>query len=223
MNNYIQFIARCLSSVVIISFFPLLAFAQKEAKAKEILDKSSAAFSAAGDISAYFTMDIKDTPNKQSAAFDGNIELKANQFHIDMPDSEIWYNGTTQWILQKEWNEVNISEPSEQEIQMLNPGIIFMLYKNGSKYKYLSEKNDIKMRKIHEIELIPQNKKSDLAKIVVQIHETDWMPVMFHIYFTNKIENIIYINKYQTNLNYSGNRFTFDATKYPDAEIIDLR
>jgi outer membrane lipoprotein-sorting protein len=222
MNNS-SFAIRNWLPVFVLVFFPFLTFAQKEAKAKEILDKSAAAFSAAGDMSAYFTMDIKDTPNKQSTAFDGNIDLKANRFHIDMPDNEIWYNGKTQWVLQKGWDEVNISEPDGQEIRMLNPGTIFTLYKDGGKYKYLSEKTDIKMRKVHEIELIPKSKKNEITKIIVQIQATDMMPVMLHVYFSNKIENIIYINKYQTQLKHPDHLFAFDATKYPDAEIIDLR
>jgi outer membrane lipoprotein-sorting protein len=223
MNNYIQLAARHLSVVAIIIFVPFQALAQTEARAKEILDKSSAAFSAAGDISVYFTMDIKNTQDKQSTAFDGSIDLKANQFHIDMPDNEIWYNGKIQWVLQKGWDEVNISEPGGQEIRMLNPGSIFTLYKEGSKCKYLSEKTDIKMRKIHEIELIPKNKKGEITKVTIQIHVSDLMPVMFHVYFSNKIENIIYINQYRTKLKHPDSLFTFDATKYPDAEIIDLR
>jgi outer membrane lipoprotein-sorting protein len=199
------------------------AFAQKDAKAKDILDKSSAAFTNSGNMSVYFTMDLKDVPNKQSMAYDGTIDLKGEQFHIDTPDSEIWFNGKTQWVLQKSWGEVNISEPTAQEAQALNPGTVFAIYKKGCKYKYLGTKTDVKMRKVHEIELIPENKKGEMKKIILQINVSDWMPVMFHILFANQIENIIYINKYQTKLNLSDNLFVFDAKKYPGAEIIDLR
>jgi outer membrane lipoprotein-sorting protein len=224
MHKYNQlFVIRYWLLVGIFLFFSGIVFAQKDAKAKEILDKSSAAFASAGDISAYFTMNIKDTSNKQSTAFDGSIELKADQFHIDMPDNEIWFNGKTQWVLQKGWEEVNISEPTGQEVQMLNPGTIFTLYKEGSKNKYLGEKTDTKMRKVHVIELIPKNKKGEITKIILQINAADLMPVMFYVYFANKIENIIYINKYQTKLKLSDNVFIFDAKKYPNAEIIDLR
>jgi hypothetical protein len=49
------------------------------------------------------------------------------------------------------------------------------------------------------------------------------MPVMFHVYFAGKIENIIYINSYRTKLNLADSLFVFDPGKYPHAEIIDLR
>jgi outer membrane lipoprotein-sorting protein len=201
----------------------MTVFAQKDAKAKDLLDKSSAAYAKAGDLSAYFTMNIKDVSNKTSESFDGTIDVKATKFHIDMPDNEIWFNGKTQWVLQKGWEEVSISEPTEQEVQAINPGAIFNLYKKGCNYKYVGEKTDIKMRKVQEIELIPQNKKADMKKIILQVNTSDLMPVMIHIYFANKIENIIYINKFETKRNLPDTAFVFDKKRYPNAEIIDLR
>ncbi|MDR2085627.1 MAG: outer-membrane lipoprotein carrier protein LolA [Dysgonamonadaceae bacterium] len=197
------------------------SFAQN--KAKDLLDSSSEAFAKAGNLSAAFTIDVKDTQGKQTVAYEGVIDIKDRQFHIQTPDNEIWFNGQTQWVLQKSWLEVNISEPTGQEAQTLHPGNILSIYKKNCKYKYVGEKTDVKMRKVHEIELIPGNKKSEMKKIILQINASDRMPVMFHIYFANQIENLIYIDKYQTNLNLPDSLFVFDAKKYPDAEIIDLR
>ncbi|MDR0798730.1 MAG: outer-membrane lipoprotein carrier protein LolA [Dysgonamonadaceae bacterium] len=202
--------------------FPLQTFAQKDAKAKEILDKSSTAFSNASAISATFTMEVKDISTKTSDIFDGTIELKGARFHVDIPGTEIWFDGKTQWVLQKSWDEVNVSEPTGEQAQALNPSLIYSIYKKGCKYKYLGQKTDEKKRKIHEIELVPE-KKGDISKIVLQINATDWMPVKFHLYFTNKIENIIRLNSYQTKQNLADSYFTFNKKKYPNAEIIDLR
>jgi outer membrane lipoprotein-sorting protein len=203
--------------------FSFSVCAQKDAKAKELLDKSSAAFSSAGDVSAYFTMEIKDVTQKVSEAFDGSIEMKGSKFHIDIPESEIWFDGKTQWVLQKSWDEVNVSEPSGQEVQALNPAMIYTLYKKGCSCKYLGEKTDVKKRKVQEIELIPQNKTGDITKIVMQVNALDFMPVMIRISFSNKIENIIHINTYKTKQNFPDSTFAFNKKKYPDAEIIDLR
>ena len=216
-------IRRVLLMVIFSLCASVVTFAQKDAKAKDILDKASATFSKAGDLSAVFTMNIKDVANGINESSEGSIEIQGAKYHITMPDNEIWFNGKTQWVLQKSWEEVNISEPSEQEVQALNPGTIFSIYQKGCNYKYLGEKTDIKMRKVHEIELIPQNKKGDIAKIILQVGTTDFMPSMIHIHFTNKVENIIYIAKYQTNLTLTDANFTFDKKEYPNAEIIDLR
>jgi outer membrane lipoprotein-sorting protein len=201
----------------------LPVFAQKDAKAKEWLDKSSGAFSKTGALLVDFTMNVKDVSNKVSESFDGNIELKGAKFHLNVPEMETWFDGKTQWVLQKGWDEVNITEPAALEVQALNPAVIFSIYKKGCNYKYLGEKTDIKGKKAQEIELIPQEKKSEWSKIVIQISSNDFMPVKIHILYKNKMENIIYINKYKKNLNLEDSVFVFDKKKYPNVEIIDLR
>ncbi|MDR0680949.1 MAG: outer-membrane lipoprotein carrier protein LolA [Dysgonamonadaceae bacterium] len=201
----------------------LPAFAQKDAKAKEWLDKSSEVFGKTGALSVDFTINVKDVSNKISESFDGNIEMKGAKFHLDVPEMETWFDGKTQWVLQKEWDEVNITEPAEQEVQTLNPAVIFSIYKKGCNYKYLGEKTDNRGKKAQEIELIPQDKKSEWTKIVIQINSNDFMPVKIHIFYKNKMENIIHINKYKKKLNLEDNVFVFDKKKYPNVEIIDLR
>lgn len=198
-------------------------FAQKDAKAKELLDKSSEAFNNSGDIHADFTMNIKDVPNSLAESFNGNISIKGEKFLISTPEYAIYFDGKTQWLLQKAFDEVTISEPDEKTVQTINPASLFEIYKKGCNYKYVGEKTDIKMRKVAEVELLPQDKKNDMSKIVVQISKSDHLPVMFHIFYKNKIENIIHINKYQTKQTIPDASFSFNAKEHPDVEIIDLR
>jgi outer membrane lipoprotein-sorting protein len=206
--------------IACIGFFTF-ATAQKDAKAKELLDKSSVALSQAGDVYAYFTMNIKDGISKTSQSFDGIIQMKGNKFKIDTPDQNIYFDGKTQWIYQKSYEEVNVSEPTDEEIQTLNPKSIFAIYKKNCNYKYAGNKTDIKMRKVQEVNIFPQ--KGEIAEITIQMNDIDHFPVMFHIFYENKIENIIYINKYQTKQNFPDNQFVFDSSQNPNAEIIDLR
>jgi len=206
--------------IACIGFFTF-ATAQKDTKAKELLDKSSAALAQAGDMYAYFTLTIKDGLNKTSQSFDGTIQMKGNKFKIDTPDRNIYFDGKTQWVYDKSYEEVTISEPTGEEIQALNPKLIFSVYKNNSNLKYVGAKTDIKMRKVQEVSIFP--KKGEITQINVQINNADYFPVMFHIFYKNKIENIIYINKYQTNQNFSDDLFVFDKKQFPNAEIIDLR
>ena len=212
-----------LALVVFFLSLTSFAFAQKDAKAKEWLDKSSEAFSKAGDLSVSFTMNIKDVSNKLSESFEGTIDLKGNKFHLDVPEMGSWFDGKTQWVLQKAWDEVSITEPNPQEVQALNPKTIFDMYKRGTNYKYIGETMDMKGRKVHEVELIPQAKNSEMTKIVMQISPVDYMPVKIHISYKNNIENIIHINQYKKNANLADSVFVFDSKKYPEIEIIDLR
>lgn len=198
-------------------------FAQKDSKAKEWLDKSSQAFKKAGEMTIAFTMNIKDIAANATESFDGTIDIKGSKFHLDIPDMETWFDGKTQWVLQKGWDEVSISEPDQKEVQAINPATIFTIYQAGCNYKYIGERTDIKGKKVQEVELTPIAKNSDMTKIIMQINPTDYMPVKIQILYKNKIENRIFINKYQKNMNLPDSLFVFNVVQYPDAEMIDLR
>ena len=202
-------------------FFSLGISAQKDAKAKTILDRSSETYANSGDMTVSFTMSVKDV-NSSMTSFDGEIRIKNEKFHFSTPDAETWFDGKTQWALMKQYKEVNVSEPSGSDIQAINPSAIFNIYKKGCDYKLNGEKTDIKNRRVYEVELIPQG-KSEMTRIVLQINKADQIPVFFHIYYKNKFENLIFINKYTTKLNHPENLFVFDKSQHPDAEIIDLR
>ena len=212
---------KILFTIAAISALSLQAFTQKNAK--EILDLSSQKYAEAGAITAIFTMNVKNIKDKVTYSFDGSIQMKEGKFYLSTPEMDSWFNGKTQWTYQKESEEVNITEPSKEEVQMINPSVIFEIYKKGCKYKYLGEKKDIKQRNVHEIELIPENKKSEMQKMIVQINKADYMPVTITIFYKNNLQNIIYINTYKTKQSLPDSNFIFDKKKYPDVEIIDLR
>jgi outer membrane lipoprotein-sorting protein len=193
-------------------------------KAKDLLDKSSTAFLKSGDLLIYFTMNIKDVTKQTTESFDAKISLKGNKFFIETPNRNVYFDGKTQWIYDKSYEEVNVSEPGDKEMQAFNPAFVFEMYKKGCNYKYMGEKTDVKMRKVQEISLSPKSKKKDdVQQIDMQINETDFMPVFFHLFYKNNYENIIHINKYQTQSNFPDSLFVFDAKKHSEVEIIDLR
>jgi outer membrane lipoprotein-sorting protein len=198
-------------------------FAQKDAKAKEILDKSSALFNTSDGISAQFTFTIKDETANLNESFDGEIFLKGTKFFVDTPERTICFDGKTQWVYEKKLEEISIMKSNAQDVQIFNPASFFELYKKGCDYKYKGAKTDNKMRKVQEISLLPKDKKSDFSRIDMQIATSDFMPVFFHLFYKNKLENNIYIHKYELKLEIPDSRFVFDMKKYPQAEVIDLR
>lgn len=207
---------------IFLMFSCLGAYAQKDVKAGEIMDKSSKAYAEAGSIFASFTLNIKDVKAKVTHSFDGKIQMKDNKFYFSTPETDCWFDGKTQWSYIKMNDEVNITEPSKEESQMMNPSVVFDLYKKGCKYKYTGTKKDVKDRTVYEIELTP-NKKNDMQKIVLQINTADYMPVTIHVYYKGDIQNIVYINTYKTKQNLPDSNFVFDKKNFPEAEIIDLR
>jgi outer membrane lipoprotein-sorting protein len=203
--------------------FALPAVAQ-DTNTGKLLEKSEKAFKSAGAMSAYFTINIKESGSPDTQSFDGTILIKGNKFKIDAPDYDILFDGKTQWVYNKIANEVNISEPDATEVQAINPSMIYKIHRNGCNITYNGEKTDAKMRKVIEITLTPKDSRQDISQVTLQINTKDFLPVYFHVKFRNSgLDNEIFINKYDVNQNLNDSLFTFDTSKYTGVEVIDLR
>ena len=210
--------------IIVLGLFmsaPMLA--QKDAKAKEILDKSSAALNQSGGLSVSFTLNVNAGVNKTKQSFEGQMFLKGAKFYLDTPEQTVYFDGKTQWVYDKSVDEVSILEPKPQDVQTLNPISAFELYKTDCDYKYKGETTDIQKRKVQEISIFPKAKEQDVKQVDVQIYSGDQLPVFFRIIYKNKSEFRVYINKYQTGLDFPDSQFVFDKKKYPKAEVNDLR
>ena len=199
------------------------ASAQKDSKAKEILDKTSVLLNQSGGISASFTININDAVNNIKESFEGQMFLKGAKFFFDAPEQTVYFDGKTQWVYNKSFDEVSILEPQPQDLKAMNPVLVFELYKTDCDYKYKGEKTDIQKRKVHEISLFPKNKKEEIKQVDMQINPVDNMPVFIQITYNNNMEFRIYITKYQTKLDLPDSQFVFDKSKFPNVEINDLR
>ncbi|MCL1943292.1 MAG: outer-membrane lipoprotein carrier protein LolA [Candidatus Azobacteroides sp.] len=209
----------------IITFFILsggYVFSQQnDKKAREILNGASTAFANAGGIKASFVFTLENTKAKTNESFNGMISMLGNKFVVETPDYIAWYNGTNQWVYMKTSEEVNMTAPSEDETQMISPSAVLTMYQKGFNCKYIGEKISGN-KKVDEVELVPQ-KKNEWKRLVIQVDKITQLPVSIRLYYVNGIANRIEIAKYQIKQQFSSGMFTFDKSKYPNAELIDLR
>nr|WP_321373056.1 LolA-like putative outer membrane lipoprotein chaperone [uncultured Bacteroides sp.] len=196
---------------LLISALILPCFAQKDAQAKKILDQTSAAFAKAGGIKATFR--IKSGGNQ----INGVLQLKNKKFFLDTNDATTWFDGKTQWSYLKHSEEVNISLPTEDELQSMNPYALLNIYKNGYNYKL----NGV-VGNNYKITLTPENKKKAFSRIVLLISKSNYQPQHITLEQPNN-NSVITITSYKTKQSYSDSLFQFNKKKYPNAEIIDLR
>lgn len=190
--------------------------------ARAILDKASANYNNSGIIIAKFSLDSKDIKNNQTFSQDGTAYMKGDKFKIEIPNAITWFDGKTQWIYLKENDEVNITNPTGEELQAISPSILFSIYKEGFDIKNKEEKV-VNGKTVYKIELIAQQRKSDLTKIMVEINKANYHFTKIILYDTNGMENTLTINSYLPNQNLTDQIFTFNKKDFPDAEIIDLR
>jgi outer membrane lipoprotein-sorting protein len=204
-------------------FIAVPAAAQQDARAKELLDKSSDLLNRSGGVSISFTLHINDGNNNPIETLNGQMFLKGARFLAESQEMAVYFDGKTQWVYLKALEEISISEPRPQDLQTLNPVLFFETYKKDSDYKYNGEKTGAQNRRVHEISIFPKNSSEEITQVDLQINPSDFMPVFLYVIFKNNLEYRIHINDYQTHLNLPDSRFVFDLRKYPQAEVNDLR
>lgn len=207
--------------LLLILFATLPAYAQTDKQAKDVLDKTSAAFTQSGGIKAIFTVQNTNKNGGNTGSGKGTILLKGERFYLDTEGTLTWFDGKTQWSYLTSSEEVNISNPTPEELQTINPYALLDMYRNGYGYKYNGTKTK-GGKQGYEVVLIPINKKQDIRSIILFVSK-NYQPLSIVIEQKDKTKSEITVSSYQTNLSFPDDTFRFDHGKYPEAEIIDLR
>ena len=188
----------------------LLSVGAQAESAKRILDKAAATVNNPGGVQAHFQM-----ISKQFGTTEGEIAVKGNKFHATTPDATIWFDGKTQWTYMKGNDEVNISNPTEAQLQAINPYNFINIYKKG--YKLEAKKVD----HFYEVHLIPTDKNRKIQEMYIVVDETSYHPTHVKMKQKDKWSTIV-ISRLKT-ASLSDNLFKFNSKDFPQAEIIDLR
>ena len=115
--------------------------------------------------------------------------------------------------------EVNLTEPTTEEIATVNPYILINNYKKDFYIKTLKSKSS----KESIAELTPKKKGTNIDHIIIIINTTTWNPSSFKLYYSDRTYSIINLSKYATDQNFPDSTFVFNKKQYSKAELIDLR
>ena len=107
------------SVLIALLSLPVIA-QQQQSQAKSILDKTAEAFRKAGGVKADFTVKVI-TDGLIEGVEHGTIQLKGEKFVLKTTDIVTWFDGKTQWSYVAKNDEVNVSNPTQEELQQINP------------------------------------------------------------------------------------------------------
>lgn len=210
----------------IILFFSLAIFsfeiAAQDKKAESILDAMSAKYKSLTTFNANFTYGVETTNNKLTNVFTGNVTVKGNKFRLKTAGQEIFNNGKDLFTFVKETNEVNISEFDPKDDSDFSPTKIYSIYKKGYKYIFKEEKTEAG-KSYEVIELSPLGGKSNVAKIQITVNKSDKSIKTWKVWDKSGKRTVFRIDKFTPNVPATDALFTFDKSKYPGVEVVDLR
>ena len=177
--------------------------------AKSVLDKAAANITVKSGVQANFKM------SGSMGTTSGTIAVKGKKFHATTPQAIVWFDGKTQWTYMKNNDEVNVTTPTEAQLQAINPYNFINLYKNG--YSYMLNKSG----KDYVVHLTASSKDKKIREMFISVNKTSYTPTQVKLLQGTKwtIFDIIDLKKQ----NISDTQFRFNAKDFPQAEVIDLR
>ena len=209
------------SVLIALLSLPVIA-QQQQLQAKAVLDKMAEAFRKAGGVKAEFT--VKAVTNGVTEGSEsGTIELKGEKFVLKTSDVTTWFDGRTQWSYVTKNDEVNVSTPTQEELQQINPYTFLYLYQKGFSYQMGTVKT-FRGKAVMEVILTAKDKKQELERITLYVTKNNYEPLFISLRQRGQSAvNEITVTSYQTGLKYADSDFVFNRKQYPTAEVIDLR
>lgn len=202
----------------------LFTRAQQDPKAKSILDEVSSKTKTFKTISADFSFSMENTLMSINEKNDGSIKLKGQKYLVDLPGAgiKVYSDGKTNWSYMKQGNQVTISTIEDSGSELMDPSSLFSIYEKGFTSKFIAEKTT-GGKTVYQIDLFPDKKEFDVSKITIEINKSTMMIQSAQLHGTDGNLYGIVVKKIETDKEIPENNFVFDARKFPDVEIIDLR
>ena len=200
--------------IFITLFIPFVLEAQNKLSVKQLLDKTSNRIATDSGVETGFLSKIYRNGGLESSTH-GRLLLKGKKFVLETEDMKTWYDGKYQWSFIFEMEEVNVSEPTQDELNEINPYELLNLYKRGYSSTYIDSASRVVL-------LQTKDKKNNLQEIKLWI-SPQYEPNKIEVYTKDSRRIIIEVQSFRSNLNLSPTDFHFNEQNYPDIEIIDLR
>ena len=203
-------------TLLLISINPILA--QNSTDIQGIIDKSLSTLNNT-TIKTNFELSVNEKNKLNSQSNNGVFTMKGQKFFLDMTNTKIWFDGKTQWSYLLQTEEVSITEPTEEELSLINPLAILKRYSAKSKLSFSKNKSNDN----YIIDMAPKSEKDDFNKIEVQIDKKNNQLKSIKMIAKNGITTLLNLSNYQKDINVSADYFKFDKTQCKGAYINDLR
>lgn len=229
---------KVLMSLILAALMVVPAFAQDthDPEAKKILEKISSTTQGYNSLRASFVWTLENKTEKTKDSKNGSMFIKGNKYKLILQGTEIFSDGETTWTYSKDANEITVNSVEENDESIVsNPTKIFNFYEKGFKYALKGEaevnakaKIDGKVttakKKCHVIDLYPENPKGkDFHTVQLLVDKTNNQIVCIDIKFKNGSDQLIEILDYKPNVTMPDNLFIYEESKYPGAEVNDMR
>lgn len=218
MKYFINCAIAVLGFVFIAQSQPPKGMGTSDPEAKKILDAVSAKFKTYKSVQAKFSLKIENASNKVVGNKTGTVYMKGTRYRVSITGQEIFCDGSNVWTLDKAAKEVTINklDPSNNTITPQK------LFTNFYDKDFLYKLNGI-TKGVQEIELTPIDKSKPFHKVLVYVNKASQSITSTKVFENTGNRYTYTVSGMNTSATVADNMFTFDQSKYPGFEVIDLR
>lgn len=179
---------------------------------EQVAQKAAAVVSGSKSISATFTI------NGNGRKSTGSIKGSGNKFVVALPEVTTWYNGKSLYTYNPRIGETTVITPTAAELMESNP----LLYVKGGGTNYSYKFSPVKRNGKYVIDLFPVKDNSGIRKLTFTVNSGNFYPEKI-VVTTSGGAMTIDVTSFKPGAAVADSEFEYPKTKYPKAEIIDLR
>lgn len=191
----------------------LLALVAQAQTPQQMLDKAIAALRSAGTISANYKVKSSQGSNA------GTIVMAGSKYRLVSNEMKCWYDGKTQWTWSQATDEVNITNPTAEDLQMTNPMAAATDFKTN--FNMWKSKGQIPG---HYAIMLRPKKKSNIDQVYLYLSNGSNLLHIAHIRMSDGSTFTLTLTGYKTKQSLPASTFTYDKSMVPaGTQVVDLR
>lgn len=179
--------------------------------ASELVDAAAAKMRSAKSLTVAYT-----ASSNGGNRFNGTFTMAGNSFKIDTPQAKVWYDGKTQWTWSDDAGEVDITEPTIEEVAQVNPYAIISSLRSRYKARYLGNAAQC------TVVLTPAMPDLPITRAEIKF-DANGYPHRMKLNFPSGQDLTITVSSVKLGTTLPAATFRFKSSDIPGAEVVDLR
>lgn len=185
----------------------------KPLTASQVMDKAKARFEQAKSLTADYTITANGHRDK------GHVLTSSGRFVLTSSQLHTWYDGLTLWSYDPTMGEVNISEPSGEELGEIHP--LGMLDKWRDHFTATLLANPPKGAYV--VKLLPRRRGGPYRSVVVTLSRKTFLPQKVVLTTADGRVATVTVESILVGNIINQQTFRFTPSQAPGAKIVDLR
>lgn len=190
----------------------ILLISALAASAAGPLDKCISAMRAIPSIKVAYTLTAEGNKSQ------GMLTLAGDRFTLSAPGMMTWFDGKTQWTYSSAMGEVNIVEPTPEELQQINPFAIIRTFSTSYDIRNLGSKAGVST-----VQLTARSKSADIRSVRILLSDATSFPTRITLTLSSGKTVDIAVNQVMKGGKLPDTFFRFDRKLYPKVQVVDLR